>query len=32
MIGYAVYTTEDFDKDMAKLSSEEQRRIQKIFL
>ncbi len=32
MVGYAIYTTEDFDKDVAKLSSEEQRRIQKIFL
>ena len=31
-MGYVVYTTEDFDRDMARLSSEEQRRIQKIFL
>ena len=31
-MGYVVYTTEDFDKDMAKLSLEEQRRTQKIFL
>ncbi|MFH1608054.1 MAG: type II toxin-antitoxin system RelE/ParE family toxin [archaeon] len=28
---YAVYTTEDFDKEVAKLSQETQRRIEKIF-
>jgi len=32
MVGYAIYTTEDFDKDVMKLSSEEQGRIQKVFL
>jgi len=28
---YAVYTTENFDKEVEKLTQEEQRRIQKIF-
>lgn len=32
MRNYAVYTTENFDKEVAKLSQEEQKRIQKIFL
>lgn len=29
---YSVYTTENFEKEVSKLSQEEQRRIQKIFL